>query len=144
MHNHSKIPSQVKSWQDLLIKPSELVLYRDTSDGGLGVMNVSIRALALLIRSFLKTSINPKYRHSLFHEHLFRYHVMEEHTLPNPGFTPYYDRDFFRLITNYKHSSTLNIATMTIKQRYSGRLEDKVFMKPVNLQVQGPRELVPI
>ena len=146
VQDHSQITSQVKSWlyQDLLIKPSELVLYRDAADGGLGLMNVSIRALALLIRSFLETSINPKYRHSLFHEHLFRYHVMEEHTLPNPGFTPYYDRDFFSVIAHYKHSSTLNIATMTIKQWYSVLLEDKVLMKPVNLQVQGPRELVPI
>ena len=46
----SVITSQIKSWlyQDLLIKPSELVLYRGTEDGGLGLMNVSIRSLALL------------------------------------------------------------------------------------------------
>ena len=65
------ITSQLKSWlyQDLLVKPSELVLYRGIHDGGLGLMNVSIRGLALLIRTFLETSINPTFRHSLFHEH---------------------------------------------------------------------------
>ena len=63
------ITSQIKSWlyQDLLIKPSELVLYRSTEDGGLGLMNVKFRSLALLVRTFLETAINPTFRHSLFH-----------------------------------------------------------------------------
>ena len=122
----------IKSWlyQDLLLKPSELVLYRNIEDGGLGLMNVSIRGLALLIRTFLETSINPNFRHSLLHEHLFRYHVMGEHSLPDPGLTPYYDKDFFDLILHYKTSSTLNISTMTIKQWYTVLLEDKVLMSP--------------
>ena len=97
-------------------------------------MNVRIRSLALLIRSFLETAINPNFRHSLYHEHLFRYHVMEEHSLPDPGFTPYYDRDFFNVIAFYKHSSTMNIATMSIKQWYLVLLKDKVFRKPVNIR----------
>ena len=101
-------------YQDLLIKPSELVLYRGTGVSGLGLINVKIRALALLIRTFLETSVNPKFRHSLFHEHLYRYHVMGELDLPNPGFTPYYDQEFFRLITHYKTHGTMDISTMTI------------------------------
>ena len=119
----------IKSWlyQDLLLKPSELVLYRNIEDGGLGLMNVSIRGLAPRIRSFLETSINPNFRHSLLHEHLFRYHVMGEHSLPDPGLTPYY---FFDLILHYKTSSPLNIATMTIKKWYTVLLEDKVLMSP--------------
>ena len=64
------ITSQIKSWlyQDLLLKPSELVLYRGTDVGGLGLLCVKMRSLALLIRTYLETSINPKFRHSLFHE----------------------------------------------------------------------------
>ena len=63
------INSQVKSWlyQDCLEKPSELVLYRNTQAGGLGLFHVKIRSLALLIRSFLETASNPKFRHSLLH-----------------------------------------------------------------------------
>ena len=126
------ITSQIKSWmyQDLLLKPSELVLYRGTDVGGLGLMCVKMRSLALLVRTFLETSINPKFRHSLFHEQLFRYHVLGESNLPDPGFTPYYDRDFFDLIIHYKNNSPLNIATMTTKQWYSVLLEDKVIMNP--------------
>ena len=89
------ITSQIKSWlyQDMLIKPSELVLYRGTDVGGLGLLNVNMRSLVLLVRSFLETSVNPNFRHSLFNEHLFRYHVMQEHSLTDPGFTQYYDRE---------------------------------------------------
>ena len=138
------ITSQLKSWlyQDLLVKPSELVLYRGIHDGGLGLMNVSIRGLALLIRTFLETSINPTFRHSLFHEHLYRYHVMEEHSLPDPGYTPYYDKDFFDIIIHYKTSSNMNIAYMTIKQWYYILLEDRVLMSPATIDT--PAQLLPI
>ena len=118
------------------------MLYRDIHDGGLGLMNVSIRALALLIRTFLETSINPSFRHSLFHEHLFRYHVMGEHSLPDPGYTPYYDRNFFNVIMNYRTSSTMNIATMTMKEWYSILLEDKVLKSPASMET--PSKLLPV
>ena len=112
------INSQVKSWlyQDCLEKPSELVLYRKTENGGLGLFNVKIRALALLIRTFLETSANPTFRHSLFHEILFRYHVLDEVSLPNPGFPPFYDKEFFQVIRHYHSNSPLNIAGMTTKE----------------------------
>ena len=69
------INSQVKSWmyQDLLLKPTELVLYRGGLDGGLGLLNVKIRAKSPLIRSFLETAVNPNYGHSLYHEQLYRF-----------------------------------------------------------------------
>ena len=51
VQDHLSISSQIKSWlyQDMLIKPSELVLYRSTEVGGLGFINVNIRSMALLI-----------------------------------------------------------------------------------------------
>ena len=81
------INSLTKSWlyQDLLLKPSELVLFRSTVDGGLDLLNVKVRATALLIRTFLETAVNPNFIHSLFHEQLYRYRVLQEHSLPNPG-----------------------------------------------------------
>ena len=145
------ITSQIKSWlyQDLLLKPSELVLYRSGDDGGLGLLNVKIRSLALLVRTFLETAVNPSFRHSLFHEQLFCFHVMGENSLPDPGFTPYYDKEFFDLISYYKNTSTLNIATLTSKQWYSVLLEERVFMRseneeltaaliPINIETQHP------
>ena len=144
IQDHGAITSQIKSWmyQDLLIKPSELVLFRSTRVGGLGLINVMIRALALLIRSFLETAVNPRFRHSLFHEHLYRYHVMGELDLPNPGFTPYYDQEFFRLIAHYKTHGTLDVTTMTIKLWYTVLLEDKLLMRPAT--EDSPAVLLPI
>ena len=138
------ITSQIKSWlyQDLLIKPSELVLYRSTDDGGLGLLHVGIRSLALLIRTFLETSANPNFRHSLLHEHLYRYHVLCEHTLPDPGFSPYYDKDFFSLIQHYKTTCPMNISTMSIKQWYTMLLEDKILMSPATQD--SPAALLPV
>ena len=91
-----------------------------------------MRSLALLVRTFLETSINPKFRHSLFHEILFRFHVLGETSLPDPGFTPYYDKEFFALISYYKNNSDMNIATMSIKEWYTVLLEDKIIMSPAN------------
>ena len=119
----TKINSQVKSWlyQDCFEKPSEITLYRDSRDGGLGLHHVRLRAQALLIRSFIETAANPQFRHSLYHEILFRYHVLGEHTLPDPGLSPYYDKDFFATIRHYYLTCPMNINVMTIKQWYSRR-----------------------
>ena len=105
-------------------------------------MNVSVRSLALLIRTFLETSINPNFRHSLFHEHLFRYDVMGEHSLPDPGFTPYYNRDFFQTICHFRDSSCLNIASLSTKQWYKLLLEDKILMKKAD--EEAPTALLPL
>ena len=91
-----------------------------------------MRSLALLIRTFLETAINPKFRHSLFHELLFRFHVMGETSLPDPGFTPYYDKEFFALISSYRNNSGMNIATMSTKQWYTVLVEDKITMRAAN------------
>ena len=124
------INKQVKSWlyQDCLEKPSELVLYRDNKDGGLGLLHVHVRSLALLIRAFLETSVNPNFRHSLYHEALYRYYVLEDISIPNPGLTPYYDKTFFSIIKHYKNNSPMNIAVLSTRQWYRLLLEDRVLM----------------
>ena len=124
----SAINSQVKSWmyQDLLQKPSELVLYRRSEEGGLGLFHVKLRSLALLIRIFMETAANPHLRHILYHKVLFGYHMLQDHTLPNPGLPPYYDQEFFDTIRHYKENSPMNICTMSTKQWYTLLLEDRV------------------
>ena len=101
-----------------------------------------MRSLALLIRSFVETSANPKFRHSLYHELLYRYHVLQEVTLPNPGLPPYYDQTFFDTIKHYKENSTLNITTMSTKQWYRMLLEDQVLMTPAT-KTSAPK-LLPV
>ena len=60
----------------------------------------------------------------------------------DPGLTPYYDKDFFDLITHYKTSSLMNIAAMSIKQWYTVLLEDKVLMSPATQD--SPAALLPV
>ena len=57
----SSITSSVKSWlyADTLEKPSELVLFRPISYGGLGMMSPKYKALAILIRTFLELQPTP-------------------------------------------------------------------------------------
>ena len=138
------ISSQVKSWlyQDCFEKPNELVLYRESHAGGLGLFHVKTRSLALLIRSFMETACNPAFRHNLLHEILFRYHVLGEVTLPNPGFLPYYDQEFFSTIKHYKQNCPLNITVMSTKQWYRALLEDRVLMQAADNG--SPQALLPV
>ena len=99
---------------------------RPISYGGLGVLSPKFRALACLIRSFLETAANPKFRRNLYHDHLFRYHILNENDLPDPGFPPYYSPDFFSTIRRVKEESPLNVITMTIIQWTRLLVEDNL------------------
>ena len=67
------ITSAFKSWlySDLWEKPSEDVMCRPVCAGGLGVESVKFKALAILIRCFLETAVNPQFQQSLFHSALY-------------------------------------------------------------------------
>ena len=105
-------------------KPSEAVMFRPTSYGGLVVLCPNFRALACLIRSFLETAANPTFRRNLSHEQLFRFHT--DRSIPNPGFPPYYPPDFFRTIRNAKDDTSINITSMTTSQRSTFLVEENV------------------
>ena len=113
----SKITSIAKSWMygDMLLKPEEIVLYRPVQSGGLGLINIKAKALAGLIRSFLETACMPKYNQSLYHQLLFRYHVVGEELVEDPGIPPFYSAAFFEIIRNVHKNSMLSVATMTEK-----------------------------
>ena len=130
----NKVTSLIKSWlyQDQLLKPEELVIHRPPSVGGLGVHCVMLKAQAGLIRSFLETAINPTFRQSLFHNILFRYHVLGDSSVPDPGYPPFYSEDFFSKIRRVHQDSPLNVATMTEKQWYRLLLEDYLIMEDKN------------
>ena len=59
---------------------------------------------------------------------MFRYHVLCEHDLLDPGVTPYYDAGFFETLRLYHNNSPMNIAKMTIKQWYTVLMEDRLLM----------------
>ena len=100
----------------MLIKPEELIMSRPATFGGLGVHNVNIKALAGLITTFLETACNPKYRESLYHSSLFRFHILEDRCIPDPGMPPFYSPKFIQNIKNVHNNSPLNVSIMTQRQ----------------------------
>ena len=110
------ISSSVKSWlfQDLLEKPQELVTYRSIQHGGLGVHNVKARAMAMLIHTFLSQAICPKFPTNQYLYSLYRWHILGDETLPDPGRPPYYSTEFFSTIRDVKETTPLNIAWVTV------------------------------
>ena len=69
-----KITCSIKSWiyADLLVKPEEIVLYQARIHGVLGLNNVKCRAMSDLIKIFVDTAINPKYRRNIYHQALYK------------------------------------------------------------------------
>ena len=122
----NKIHSSTKSWlyADLFLKPEELVMFRPAFYGGLEVHNVKYKALAALTRTFLETTCNPSFQRSLFHSNLFRLHVLNDTSIPNPGLPPFYSAQFFQKIRQVHLETPLNITTMSEKQWYRLYLED--------------------
>ena len=133
------ITSSVKSWlyADMFEKPKEAVMSRHISHGGLGVINPKYRALASLIRSFLETAANSNFRRNYFHEHLYRFLVLEETNLPDPGFPPYYSPEFFHLIKKVKNDTPLNVTTMSISQWSQLLIEDSLTMFTLDDNTRG-------
>ena len=137
----TKIASNVKSWlfADQLEKPEEAVLHRHRKLGGLGLTNVKFKALSLMIRSFLETSIIPNFQHSQYHEALFCWHIEEKRDITCPVLPPYYDSNFFDMIRKVKEEGLLNLKTMTSGMWYRVLVEDNVTHQATN---QG-RDLLP-
>ena len=104
-------------------------MYRPPSYGGLGVHNVKYKAQAGLIKSFLETAGNTKFIPSLYHNLLYRYHVLHETSLPNPGIPPFYSKDFFAKIRQVHLETPLNIFQMSEKMWYTLLLEDNCIME---------------
>ena len=126
------INSSVKSWlyADLLEKPSEAIMCRPASCGGLGVTSVKFKALAILIKTFLETAAIPKFRHSL-HSNLFKQHFLEDSSIPDTGYLPYYPPSFFNTIKYVHNETPLNILSMSTSQWVRILTEDGLTMEMV-------------
>ena len=64
--------------QDCFQSPVAPVLHRSPKEGGLGLYSVNIRALAILLRTFLELSVNPQFQHSVYLAALYRTEVLGE------------------------------------------------------------------
>ena len=142
----NEISKQSKSWlyADLLEKPEELALYRETGCGGLGLLHVKLRALSCQINSFLETACSTKYTRNLYHEALFQYHVLGNEA-QKPDIPPFFKGEFFPAIKQI-YNSPLNIAKITIRQIYRFLLEGVTMvennipakLKPLKVETANP------
>ena len=94
------ITSSLKGWlyQDMLVKPQEIMLYRFTHQGGLGLFNMKARALAVLIHTFLLQAVSPLFPTNYYLNTLYRWHVMDDRDIDDPGRPSYYSQGFFTII----------------------------------------------
>ena len=65
-------------YADLLLNPNELILFRDISQGGLGLTCMKMRARAALISTFLETAINHRFIRNHYHNQLYRCRILSE------------------------------------------------------------------
>ena len=94
--------------------------------GGLGVHNVKLRAMAMLIHTFLSQAISSSFPPNQYLLCLYRWHVLEERHFSDPGCPPYYSPAFFSVIKEVKETTPLNVAHVTVKQWYQLLLEKGV------------------
>ena len=125
------ITSTVKQYiyRDMLEKPGELLLYRPTDQGGLGLHNIRCKALASRITTFLQTAANPRFQQSAYYSALYHYHCLNDDIFGKPAPPPYYDAAFFEQIKKAMDKSHVNPIQMSLKQWYSYLLEEEVTMQ---------------
>ena len=72
-----KMTAQAKSWlfQDQLEKPEDFVLYRPRTFGGLNLIHIETKALALQISSFVDSAGSPTFIRNKFHEALYKWNI---------------------------------------------------------------------
>ena len=114
-------------YQDLFQKPSEVTLYRRVDEGGLGLHHIQSKAQANLISIFMQTAANKN--------------IEGYRSLPDPGFTPYYDRKFFALIKSVQQKTSMNIVYLSVKQWYHHLLELNVIK--TDMDEDRVSELIP-
>ena len=124
----SSINSSLKSWlyADLLEKPAELVMHRPRFLGGLGVHHVKLKALAILIRSFIESAIIDRFDRNHYHNALYRWHVLEMTDIAKPVDSPYYSAEFYETIRKVFYGSQKPIYNMTTNDWYSELLSTRV------------------
>ena len=116
----------------MLQKPSELVLFCSAAQGGLGLQHVKCKAMANLVSVFLQTAANPRYISSQFHTPLYKYHMLgEQEGVPSPGFTPFYNKEFFNVIKKVDAPDPFSLPTVAIialgiEQIWTNRLKSTV------------------
>ena len=80
----------------------------------------------MLIHTFLSQATSPLYKSNMYYTSLYRWHVLEERDLPNPGCPPYYSSTFFSIIKDVMDNTPLNVGHLSVKQWYRVLMEKGV------------------
>ena len=67
---------------------------------------------------------NPDFRHSLYHEILYKYHILDVRNIDNPGFPPYYPSSFFETIKKIHKNFPATLSILSKRELYQILLED--------------------
>ena len=59
--------------------------------------HIQSKAKAILIKSFLETSIHQNFIRNNFHQALYQWHVLGNKESTNPGIPPYFSGDFYEI-----------------------------------------------
>ena len=94
----SSITSTVKQYiyQDMLLKPPEMLLFRPVQLGGLGLHNIKFKALASRLTSFMQTATINSFQSSAYHSALYQYYCCNNEDEGVPPLPPYYPQSFFQ------------------------------------------------
>ena len=116
----SKITSIVKSWvfADCLEKPEELTVFKSKEEGGLGIHHLKSKSRAILIKSFLETATGSKFIQNNYHNALFRWHILQQNNIQDPGIPPYYSASFFKTIREVMSEGTKDVSKMSSSEWY--------------------------
>merc|ERR1712020_864745 len=102
--------------QGFLIRPPESILFRNTAEGGLGLVNTAARARANLIKTFIsQAEPSSKYQNS-FLTTLFRAHVSKELPANTIRVPSYYSGEFFEIIREEWKKQESNLLHLTTRQ----------------------------
>ena len=138
----NKIEAATKSWitQGLLLRPPELLLYRNLGEGGLGLVKASARCQANLIKNFVTQGYPLSPHANSYLSTLFRCHVtheLPENLLKKP---PHFGGDFFHIISQTWLQQKGDILKISKKQWESIVLERGLTHVP---DPQGSPTLIP-
>ena len=126
-----------------------MILHRKRSVGGLGLLNVKYKAMAEMARSFMESSLNPKFITNIHHQALYLWKVEENRDIPDPGKNPFMTEELWSNIKRVKEEGLLNIGKMTTGQWYRALLENNITMqvdadgrsslRPCKVEIANPR-----
>ena len=119
------IQSAAKQWltQNLLLKPPEVLLYREEDQGGLGMVHAGSRCTANLIKTFVQQGHPGSIYPNLYLNSLFRCYVLDELESERIKRPPYYSLELFSIIREAEEGGedTLAITTRGWQKRIMER-----------------------